>query len=280
MRTLSVSTVVFEGYSLEIAFAEIAAQGFRWVEPAYIKGYMDFTEADFTEDNGRRVRAMMAQEGLDAVAISAHFDNGLPEAEAMLKRRLHFAAALGARYVITNSTSEDCRSRFLRNIEASLPLTEALDLVIALENPGHGKTDMMRTGEMARDVIKQINHENLRLNYDVGNALTCSEGAIRPEDDLLQALDVSCHMHLKDMQMENDSWRYVALGQGAIDYQTVLDRIARQTDCPLCIELPLRLIRKFHEAPSRGSEVLILDDIRSAISASADVVKAILGRQS
>jgi sugar phosphate isomerase/epimerase len=273
MRIVSISTVIFEGYGLETAFAEIAAQGFKWAEPAYIKGYMQFSEDDFSEAAGRNIKSKMAKEGLDAVAISAHFDNGLPDAQPMLERRLRFASALGVKFIITNSTSEETRDRFFRNIDANLSLAQELGITIALENPGNGPTDMMRTAKMARDVIGHFGSAQLRLNYDVGNALTCSEGEVRPEDDLVHALDLSCHMHLKDMARETDRWRFTPIGQGVIDYKAVLKTLAAKTDCPLCLEMPLRLVRRFHENPGRDANTLSLHAIRSAIKASAVFVE-------
>ena len=134
-RQISVSTVAYDGYEIDVALAEIAKIGIALVEPAYIKGYMIFDETAFSDAAAKTMVLKLKQHGLKSLAISAHMDSGNAEAQEMLARRIRFAAGIGAKFVITNSTTVE-RSRELQKVlESNLPLAESLGIVIALENP-------------------------------------------------------------------------------------------------------------------------------------------------
>ena len=269
-RQISVSTVAYEGYPIETAFGELANLGIRLVEPAYIQGYMSFSEDDFEDPAIGKMRQLLHHHGLTSIAISAHMNCGAPDAQKMLARRLRFTAGIGARYTITNSSANDQRETLIRTIEANIPLAEKLGVVIALENPGNGPANLMVDGKAAAALIGHFNSPHVRMNYDTSNALTCTEGKTRPEQDIDYALPHCCHVHLKDVVRKNDRWEYVAIGAGEIDYALLLSKLANWPDLPLTLELPLRLQRTFHQDPVRRPDVIPLNEIATAIQQSWD----------
>jgi sugar phosphate isomerase/epimerase len=267
-RDISVSTVAYDGYPLEDALREIAKIGIRLVEPAYIKGYMDFDEAHFEGAAIVMMRAQLAQHGLRTIAISAHMDSGNPDAVAMLARRIKFTAGIGARFTITNATTHDRRFQLEKTLAANLPLAESLGVTIALENPGNGPDNLMINGSCGAALVKSFNSPWLKLNYDTANALTCTEGETRPETDIDHALGEACHMHLKDVVQQDGRWRYVAVGKGEIDYDVLLSKLKNRADLPLTLELPLRLKRLFHKDPECDPVIPSLEEINSAVRSS------------
>jgi sugar phosphate isomerase/epimerase len=269
-RSISVSTVAYEGFPIETAFGELVNLGIRLVEPAYIKGYMTFSEDDFEDAAIGKMRQLLQHHGLSSIAISAHMNCGAPDAQEMLARRLRFTAGIGAHYTITNASANDQRETLIRTIEANIPLAEKLGVIIALENPGNGPTNLMVDGKAAAALIRHFNSPHVRMNYDTSNALTCTEGKTRPEQDIDYALPHSCHVHLKDVVRKNDRWEYVAIGAGEIDYALLLSKLANWPDLPLTLELPLRLQRTFHQDPVRRPDVLPLNRIATAIQQSWD----------
>jgi sugar phosphate isomerase/epimerase len=276
-RQISVSTVAYDGYPIDVAFAELQRLGVTLVEPAYIKGYMVFDEDDFEAPAALAMNALLKRHSLGCVAISAHMDTGAPDAEAMLARRLQFTAAIGARYTITNSTTHDRRSSFERTLMRNLRLAEQLGVVIALENPGNGPDNLMLDAARGAALVQSFNSPFLRMNYDTGNALTCTEGRTRPEIDIEFALPLSSHMHLKDVVRKEGRWHYVALGSGEIDYGKLFAKLKPRPDIPLTIELPLRLKRMFHQDPERDGERPSLADIAVAITTSWKTCATFLG---
>ena len=276
-RPVTVSTVAYDGYPLATAIRGIAALGMPLVEPAYIKGYMDFDETDFSDAAARRVSALMETSGVGAVAVSAHMDIGDAEATAMLARRIRFTAGIGARFTITNSTNIDRRDALRRTISANLPLAEALGVVIALENPGHGPANLMRDGAAGASLVASLASPWVAMNYDTANALTCTEGAVRPEAEVAAALPFCAHLHLKDVMLQDARWRYTAIGGGSIDYPALLAQLKPYPGIPLCLELPLRLRRTMHRDPVREERLVPLDAIESAIQSSWRFVTERLG---
>jgi sugar phosphate isomerase/epimerase len=253
-RPVSVSTVAYDGYPLGLAFEQIASLGFALLEPAFIKGYLEFSEDDFEAKQAARLRKLMSDCGLGALAISAHMDQGHPEAPDMMARRLRFASEIGAKIVITNSTTIERRPALRRMLDANMPVAENLDLIIALENPGSGRTNLMTGGISGAKLIASIGHPRVKMNYDVGNTLTCSEGAIRPEDDIAEALPFCANVHLKTFTRLADRWRPAALGEGEIDSRRINLALAGYSNLPVTIELPLRMIRLFGADPQRQAE--------------------------
>jgi sugar phosphate isomerase/epimerase len=268
MRPISISTVAYDGHPLEAAIEGVAALGLGLVEPAYIRGYMVFGEEDFEAPASAALRRRMRDAGLSAIAVSAHMDQGHEDAPAMLARRIRHTAAIGARICITNSTTIDRRDALLRTLEATHPIAEALDVVIALENPGNGPTNLMRDGAAGARLLAELGMERVRLNYDTANALTCTEGAVRPETDIAAALPLCVNLHLKDARRLQDRWAYAPLGEGEIDYDALLAACAGRPDLPMTVELPLRLVRRFHEEPTRDPAVPTVAAVGEAIARS------------
>jgi sugar phosphate isomerase/epimerase len=267
-RQISVSTVVYDGYPFETSFAALERLGIKLVEPAYIKGYMVFDEDAFEAPAIAAMKALLKRHKLSSVAISAHMDTGSDQAEAMLARRIRFTAEIGARVTITNSTTHDRRPLLEKTLAANLRLAEKLGVVIALENPGNGPTNIMPDARRGADLVQSFNSPFLRMNYDTANALTCTEGETRPETDVDFALPLSSHMHFKDVVRTSERWRYVAIGSGEIDYAKLLQKLKPHPEIPLTLELPLRLKRKFHQEPERDPDLSGMDTIAKAITDS------------
>jgi sugar phosphate isomerase/epimerase len=270
MRTVSVSTVLFDGYPLEKAFEEIAASGARSVEPAFIKGYIDFDESAFSEGNARRLARLIADAGLGVRAVSAHLDLACEGAVEMVRQRIAFAATLGAQLLITNAGAVSRRGRVLETITAVLTDCAAANVSLALENPGHGSGNLIVSGAKGAALVSAVGSPHVRLNYDVGNIFTYSRERLQPEEDIADAMGAVAHLHLKDVASDRAGWRFTAIGDGAIDYRALWR--ALPADLPVGIELPLRLDRSGRADPIRRKDPVPLPDIRRALRRSLGFV--------
>jgi sugar phosphate isomerase/epimerase len=264
----AVSTAVFDGYPLEVALDEIAALGLRSVEPAYIRGYTEFDEGSFSQGSARRLHRALFDRGLLVQGVSAHISLAGDEAHDMLARRIDFASQLGARILITNAGPASGRAAILRCLEAALPALERADVVLSLENPGHGTGDLIGTGQDGAALIASIGSPSIRLNVDVGNYYTYT-GSLEP--GLSAALPFAAHAHLKDIGEEASDWRFVPISDGLVDWPLIAAELARHSPgLPLAIELPLRLRRPARGDPARAAERVSLPQIRDAIRRSLD----------
>lgn len=264
----SVSTVVLDGHAFARGLDLLAQAGAKVVEPAFIEGYMPFDETMFTEGRGRDLARAVATAGLTLRALSVHTDLGQPDSADKLLRRLGFAAAAGARIVISNATTADRADALFRTLETVAPTLDHHDLTLALENPGHGHNALLPSGAAGASVIAAVGHPRIRMNYDIGNA--ASYGARRGSvvEDLAAVLPVTAHVHLKDFRAVGSDWQFCPLGEGDVGYGTAvpLDRLPE--GLPLGVEHPLRLWRPGRGDPVRASQVPEEAHVISAVMAS------------
>lgn len=265
---------------MEAAIAGAAEAGAEWIELAFIGGYVDFSEADFDPAPARDLGARIAGAGLRVHAVSAHMDLGdpRPETDAMLARRLRFAASLGARFLISNAGLAARSDAICRRIEAALPLCHAAGVVLALENPGHGSGALIRNAVDGAALVRGFDDPALRLNYDAGNAYSYSGGSLQPAADVGQMADTGLigHLHVKDLRQDGDGWRFCAAGDGLVDYAPLWPLLP--VDMPLSLELPLRLTRPGRGDPARQSAILPYAEIVAAVRRSLAFVA--IGRPS
>lgn len=267
---VAVSTAIFDGYPMEQSIEEIAALGACWVEPAYIRGYVDFDEDAFSDQAAQRLAAMVRRVGIGVNAVSAHLDLGSIGAADMLARRIRFAAGIGARYLVTNAGSAARRSEVLSVIDAGSRWCETYGVTLALENPGHGLDDLIANASAGFQLIHEIDSALVRLNYDIGNVFTYSHESIVPQQDIRAAGTAIAHVHLKDVARTADGWTFTAIGEGVIDYAAIWGGIP--PGIPMTIELPLRLSRPGRSEPVRSSTPLALNAIRLALTRSLAAV--------
>lgn len=254
---------------MEFAIEDLAEHGVRWIEPAFIHGYIDFDEEAFSDASASRMLKTFEASNVAALAVSAHFDLGGEEAEPMLRRRITFAAGIGATYLITNAWSHQRSETGLATVARVLPMLEEHAVVLALENPGHGNDNVLGDIADAAATIERLGSPLVRLNYDVANVFTYSREAVQPLDELPGVLPLVAHLHAKDVLAEPSGWRFTALGQGSTRMAEIVATLdALSPDLPVAIELPLRLERLGRGDPVRSAEPVPLEQIRCAVTQS------------
>ncbi len=267
---LSVSTVVLDGQAFERGLDLLAMAGVTAVEPAFIEGYMPFDEDSFSEKAGLQLARTLRNAGLGIRALSAHTDLGQTNSVDKLRRRLDFAAAAGARVVVSNATTADQKATFLQTIAAVQPDLAARDMILALENPGHGANALMPNGLQGAALVASLDDPRIRMNYDIGNAQSYGARATSAADDLAAALPVTVHLHLKDLKSVGEDWLFCPVGQGDIGYGTTLGLGSLPPRLSIGIEHPIRLWRPGRGDPQRRAEVpdeaLVVAAVREALA--------------
>jgi sugar phosphate isomerase/epimerase len=265
-RIISVSTMAFDGYSLETALDELAALSVRYVEPASVdKIFQHLVEEDFCDARAAWLREQLRARGLACLSLSAHMDLSRPDSVDRFRRRLEFAHAIGARIVNTIAGPTEGLEGFQANISAIGGRAAELGLSLALENHG----DLVDQGQQIVAFIEQIGIPAVRVNYDTGNAWYYSKGAINPVAELERLAPVVAHVHLKSPQIIDGLMRWVALGEGVLD----LPRICRVLHdrlpaVPVSFELSPRQRSRDFEPRWGAPEVHPLPEIRGIISRS------------
>lgn len=279
MHNLAVSTALFDGYNMAVAFEEIARAGLRKVEPAFISGYSDFTEATLSEDHAAQLTRQAREAGLTIAAVSAHMDLGRPGGATLerLQRRMRFVSACGCEVLITNAGLAEDLDRIRATLEAALPLAQTLGVMLALENPGHGTGAAIHDISSGMKLISHLPHPLVRLNYDAGNVYTYSDAALQPSEDLngIDLIDIG-YIHLKDISLKGADWSFCPAGDGLVDLVGLFKRIG--PNFPMSLELPLRLHRPDRGPPVRSEARLPIDHLRNALGRSISNLHCIVER--
>ena len=261
---ISMSAVLYDGHPFPAMLDSLASCGAAFVEPAYIAGYTDpFDESEFTTAHAREHQRWLEASGIGCHAFSSHYDLGRPDAVDLFTRRMAFGAAMGARVVNTNAAKRADADAFFRNIEALSRAAEALDLTIALENPGDGSDNLFNTVDDGLSLVAELGLPAVRLNYDVGNAVT-HRRQVNPVASALAVLPGCAYVHVKDLVKEPAGWRFVPPGEGQIGYDRIMPALVA-SGTPFSVQLPLRVRRSAQAEVMRGGDALPLQEIEAAV---------------
>lgn len=204
---------------------------------------MPFDETAFGEHKGLRLAQTLRAAGLPVRPVSAHADLGRNDSVDKLRRRLDFATALGARILISNATTAD-QAQVLAGVMVVIqPDLAARDLVLALENPGHGAGALLPDGARAAAVIGALDDPQIRMNYGIGNATGYGDRGGTAADNLAAAPPVTARLPLKDLQAIGADCRFCLVGRGGIGCGSRVPHVSRPPGLPLGLEHPICLWR-------------------------------------
>jgi sugar phosphate isomerase/epimerase len=273
-RIVSVSSMAFDGYSLETALDELAELGVRFVEPASVdKVFQHLVEADFCDNRAVWLGNQLAARNMVCLSLSAHMDLTQSDSVDRFCRRLEFAQAIGARAINTIAGPAGNLAGFRANIPTIAQRAADLGIVVALENHG----DLVDRGRQIVDFIHAVGNPVVRTNYDTGNAWYYSKGSVNPAEELAEVAPMVSHVHLKAPRVDEGMMRWVALGEGVLDLPAV-GRVLRERlpGVPVSIELSLRQRSRDFEPRWRTPEILSLSEIRGFITRSIQALEGVL----
>ena len=273
-RIVSISTMAFDGYSLETALDELAGLGVKYVEPASVdKVFQHLVEEDFCDARAAWLSAQMASRSLACVSLSAHMDLSRSDSVDRFFRRLEFASTIGARIVNTIAGPTAVLEGFRANIPTIGERAAELGLIVALENHG----DLVGRGHQIVEFIEEIAIPVVRVNYDTGNAWYYAKGELDTALELGEVATVVAHTHLKDPRVEDGVMRWVALGEGELNLPAI-GRVLRERlpGVPVSFELSPRQRSRDFEPRWRTPEVPSLSEIRGSIARSLMSLQAVL----
>ena len=273
---LSINTLAYEGYDLTTALQEIAKIGVSHVELGYTRGWTEgLTEEHFSEASAADINRLLSDLGLSSIALSAHIDLTTEAAVDELKRRIDFGKRLGAKIVNTKVGARSDLKQFEKNIGPIAEYAESVNIVIGLENPSEGTDQIITSGQTGAEVVKRIDNDFIKLNYDFGNAFTYSKGKVDPAFDYKNALPYACYLHLKDMSKIDDGWIFAQIGKGIVNYDTILKELVEENKLlPLSIEHLFIYTATKDLIVQREAKAPELSQISMSLKASYDYVKS------
>jgi sugar phosphate isomerase/epimerase len=167
MIELCASSLIYAGYSLETALAEIARAGFRavdlWAVPRLC------VHVDPLQDDAERVRRLLDNFGLRPAALSLY---GSDVTRALAG--IDFAAALGASVVVTGAgvRSLDEAVEYLKPL---IRRAEARQVVVAPENHVNSPLEFLAEMNGLFDALDDRRGHSLGITYAPPHSFACGE---------------------------------------------------------------------------------------------------------
>lgn len=268
---VSVSTIAYDGYDLEVTLNQLSQLGVQYVELDAIEGLSEHITSLDLEDSGfaEKISSIMTELGLRSLAFSGHIDLTREGAVPDFEKRMRFARNLGVKIINTFSGPVEKIDNFYKNIAAIDKIAKSLDLMVALETHGDIISD-----KSSLEAIEKINSDNIKVNYDFVNTFHAAEGKIDIEEDFKSMLLHIVYLHLKDTRIQADIWEFPQIGTGIMDYRNIFKVLKHsKKNIPLCIELPLRLEKEKGGPPAKTKPRPKIEQINSAVSGSLEYVK-------
>jgi len=230
------STICFKPYSLDEALAGLAAAGFENVEIGAVKDFLEHLDPD---DLGpatiASTRSLLEVHGLRVVSMSGHAPLHLELGRDRLRRVLHAGAELGILVLNTftgDAETEDERAAFFENVREIADEAKELGITLCIETD----SNLMPTAEAGVQLLAEIGHDWIRINYDPGNVIFY--GATDPTEDIKAAAPYVKHMHAKDQIGGPGKWNFPPAGTGEVDFSKIFAALdAVGFDGPVSVEI-------------------------------------------
>lgn len=199
-----------------------------------LSNYQEFTEAAWTHlpsigikhlfintpapDQVDATLKKLTQHGLDVVVMRGDADLSSPTGLDHLEVQLRSCERMRVHYLFLSVKRRDVDKTIIYGrLRQGGELARKHGVTIVLET----HPDLGTNGDVQRETMKQVNHPNVRINFDTGNVHYYNRGSDAPTE-LKKIIDFVATVELKDHSGEFESWHFPALGKGIVKIPAVL----------------------------------------------------------
>lgn len=222
--TVGVVTSTYPNYGVKEAVEGISGAGFKYIELASAPSYFEHIprpEEKVDKQTVNSVLNLCKEYGLTLQCIAGHTRLMKEDSVNNFKKLLDFAGLAGVRFVTTDTgdvKSKDDEDKFYSDIKKIGDYARSKDITVCLEMHG----GWCNNGKKGAEIIKTIDHPNVKLNYDTANVIFY--GNVKPEEDLKYALPYMAYLHLKEHGSgKYKDWNFPALGEGVVNFDKIFD---------------------------------------------------------
>jgi sugar phosphate isomerase/epimerase len=269
-QILGATTSSFVGFTFDEAVRGIAKAGLKYIELLTLYG--SDVEGEIGElepmtgemdKNVKSVKKKLKKNSLTVEAISGPINVLTSKGMEGLKRRIDFANRIGATIANTepgNPSSEEEIKLFYKNMGEIAEYASEKNVIIAFET-AH---DFLPNARKIAPVLKKINSEYVRLNYDTANVTYYSD--VKPEDDIEYGIEFLAHMHIKDKRGGKGIWDFPPVGQGENKFEKIFEILTKHNYTgPLSIEIEFD-----------GKHTETLEDVNTGVKESYAYLQSML----
>jgi len=226
----------YHTYGLDESLEGIAQAGFKYVELSAVRGWTEHVPLDATQAQIAEIKAKMDRLGLQASALSGHSDLTTPGGVVDGKKAVDLCTQLGLSLMVTaiggHYSEDEDKDSFMGYIHDLADYAAQRGVTLALEVHG----DIMASGQLSIPLIKEINRDNVRINYDTANCVFY--GGVEAVDDLRPVVPYLAYVHLKDTGGGQREWNFPAISEGRLDFDAILKLLDEEGYTgPLSVEI-------------------------------------------
>lgn len=257
---VGVVTSTYPKNNADEAMAGISKAGFSYVELASAPSYFEHILPKPEEAKKKDVEKVLEQcksYGLELSCIAGHTRLMTEGGKENFKTVLDYAEMAGVSFVTTDTgevETEEDKKQFYEDMKEIAEYAASKNVTVCLEMHG----TWCNNGKTGAEIIKTIDHPNVRLNYDTGNVSLY--GGVRPEKDIKHALPYMAFLHLKENGGGLKEWNFPALGEGNNNWKKIF-KFLKNYEGPISVEIEF------------DGEERTLDEINTAVKTSYDFLK-------
>lgn len=227
---------VYQG-GWKVAIEYLPQAGVKYVELG------DYEKAELVS-----VAGACREKGVTPLTIAGGVDCDKPESVNRVKAECEAAKAVGVQYYFLSAHGKD-RAAAMKTLAGLGAFAAKCGVTLCLET----HPPFCLNADEMRKTINEVNHPNVRINFDTANVMYYNEG-LHSAEELEKIIDVVASMHMKDTDGGFHSLNFPVLGKGVVDFSRVI-RILHDANFagPLTLELEGPIIDKLdlagrHEA--------------------------------
>ncbi|MBX9677344.1 MAG: sugar phosphate isomerase/epimerase [Gemmataceae bacterium] len=231
-------TLPYSQFPLQRALTGIRGAGYRHVAwgTTHLEGgkQVPVLAADAPVAQARDLAKRCRDLGLEPVMM---FSTIYPEARnglEVLRHRLLQAGAAGIPQILTfGHTRSGNAEIWIDRLKRLGPVARDQNVLLVVKQHG-GETG---TGAACAKITRDVDHPNIKVNYDAGNVMDYLEGKINPLEDLRACAGEVRSFCIKDHRFFPGPHQDCGPGLGEIDHYRLLHHVAfTNLTIPLCCE--------------------------------------------
>jgi sugar phosphate isomerase/epimerase len=231
-------TVPYAAFPLQRALTGIRDAGYRYVAWGTTHEEngkrVPVLAADAPAERAKELAARCRDLGLEPVLM---FSGVYPEAKnglQVLRQRILQAAAGRVPQVLTfGHTRGGNEKLWVERFKELAAVCRDNEVTLVVKQHG-GETG---TGAACARITREVNHPNIKVNYDAGNVMDYLEGKVNPLTDLAACADEVRSFCIKDHRFFPPPHQDCGPGLGEVDHYRLLHQVAfTGRTIPLCCE--------------------------------------------
>jgi len=176
----------------------------------------------------------LARHGLTAAVLRGDTDLSKASCIDELALQLETCSRMGVRFMFLSAKRRGADKQVVyHRLRQAGDIAAKHEVTIALET----HPDLATNGDVALETMKQINHPNVRMNFDTANIHYYNRNTDAPTE-LKKIINYVATVELKDHNGRYKAWDFPALGRGVVDIPQVLRILEKHGySGPLTIEV-------------------------------------------